>query len=735
MKKTHATWVIHVFLALSLPALISCESSDGITGDNGDKNGDHGGIVTTREAYETVIDFSIKKQAFMYDFLEIMSDNYTAPFLENDLTYEQIDDLFSSLYSLADYEDDIENALAVIESESGSTAKTAQAMRIQGLGNALRKLFSWMSGSGERNRNRILAVASNITAQERTTLYKDLRPDWKAQVKNENEYWQKLEDGEFDYDAGQMYNDFFHNTDTGFYTVAQKKDLRTIKIAVREGAEGIKEGVESMVEIAKTAASTVTGGLNLVEKVDKYRKTAATLFVDPKKIQEDVKNAVSEKIGTYTDVDGVVDGEDLGESVSPALQAVNDFAMATEEPSEIAGKGIDWGGVHILQAAESKDASDIAIAQSSDAGVVPATVIAMAPTDENINVVVPEGSWDLKVVATDGTSDTIEDMTITAGETVQIEAPSANGNVIIPLELEIAPSPLTGEPEEVISLTAETTGTTPDKMKYVWDFGDGSGTVTNSDDNSASHTYSNAGEYTITLKLYDADTDKLKAEATGVARIQEDYSELLALLHEYKTIYIYFIAGANHTISNSTDPDYSDEYVGPINITFDTCLYYTGQENINEYPLIWDGTSFSITTSYNDRYEEKNGKYHTYLEKVNLSGEFSEDCQTIVTLVADHEYNKHTYTASGVNSKIYDTISSISLSNMSLNTKVSRYVDEIYFDDSGENAKDNIINAYHISMSVDAPNYPQYTYEATYDDIIWNYDRYETRLIVKFQKK
>ena len=88
MKKFYVSHTLLIILVLCLTTIFGCSDNGDITGDNGDNGGDgdgNGGLNDTRDAYETVLDFAVAKQIMLYDYLEIMTDNYTSDFMENEV--------------------------------------------------------------------------------------------------------------------------------------------------------------------------------------------------------------------------------------------------------------------------------------------------------------------------------------------------------------------------------------------------------------------------------------------------------------------------------------------------------------------------------------------------------------------------------------------------------------------------------------------------------------------------
>lgn len=59
----------------------------------------------------------------------------------------------------------------------------------------------------------------------------------------------------------------------------------------------------------------------------------------------------------------------------------------------------------------------------------------------------------------------------------------------------------------------------PNNVRYEWDFGDGSAKFIRNNDSVAYYSYSNDGEYTIKLQVFDRSTNKMIGEATATASI------------------------------------------------------------------------------------------------------------------------------------------------------------------------------------------------------------------------
>ena len=85
-------------------------------------------------------------------------------------------------------------------------------------------------------------------------------------------------------------------------------------------------------------------------------------------------------------------------------------------------------------------------------------------------------------------------------------------------ELSITPNPINGAPDQEIELTAKSISTPPSSANYVWTFGDGT-TETILNKNTVKHKFAKAGDFLVTVKLYDNSTNKLLSVGTAPAKI------------------------------------------------------------------------------------------------------------------------------------------------------------------------------------------------------------------------
>ena len=400
------------FLLLTIfliPFLLFTSCDEGTDPEKNDER------TEARTEIETITEFAAVKQSVTYDILSVFSDNYTKKFFENsDLTYEQIDELYEKIAGLKDYEESVSGALNKLTYKT-SLNKAGNIKSVTGLGDALKGFFSWASGSGKRSRDRILTVASNMNDAERAKLYNSLRPGWKGKASNESDFWQKLEGGDFDTQASQMFNDFYHDGDSDFPYLAQDKGLTIQKIVHKEGAEGVEKGSKLMIEVEKTA-TPLGKGMDMVEKANEYKEKIEKIYTDPTgALKDEVKSAIANKLGGFVDIDGAVDANQLSENAASAIKFISDYTMGSDDPAEWIKKGIDLGLGKLLDSDEEGSKADIVLAEKkNDDGKGPTVVISVDSKDDDssledvIDILVSAGEWIFTTFDGEGNNDKVE---------------------------------------------------------------------------------------------------------------------------------------------------------------------------------------------------------------------------------------------------------------------------------------------------------------------------------------
>lgn len=377
----------------------------------------HNTLPQLRQDIHTVTEFAALKQLYMLQVMETFTDGYTAGFMENELTFEQIDALLATQAELLVYEQSVSAALMRLENDLALTAghtHSGQDAAISSLGGSLARFWNWASGSGQRSRERILTVVSNYSPAQREHLYNNaLREGFQDLGSDSEEFWLKLQDGQLDTQAPQIFNDLYHLDAIGFGIDAQDRGLTIQKIVHREGAEGVEAGAELMVEVVKTA-TPLGQGMDLAEKGLEYIEKIEQCLENPVEfIKEEVKDAVIGELTGFVDIDGLVDAEFLGEMMGEAVKILTDATVSSENPDDWFAEVAGWGIGQVLDVSEQEVDSDLVVAVSTDSSQMLQVVISLLDMinnigDKEIHIGLPAGEWGITAVTEDGNHDSVQ---------------------------------------------------------------------------------------------------------------------------------------------------------------------------------------------------------------------------------------------------------------------------------------------------------------------------------------
>jgi hypothetical protein len=179
-----------------------------------------------------------------------------------------------------------------------------------------------------------------------------------------------------------------------------------------------------------------------------------------------------------------------------------------------------------------------------------------------------------------------------------------------PIIISITPEYTETTPDESVSLSASVTGPAPSSLTYIWEFDDGSGPYTETD-GSIAYSYSEEGEYVVTVDVYDGTTDEYLGGGYADVIVAGVDNDFLERLHEQTSMRISMEASAGDNwaeIYINTYPFLADE---------------------NEFPLVWDGMSFESSGSYSETYTDYSEQY-----SFQVSGTFAADGTSLTSLSA-----------------------------------------------------------------------------------------------------
>lgn len=348
---------------------------------------------------ELFYEFAYRKESLILNALNYTSDGFTKAPFEGTISKTEFSKFFAELEELNKEADKYVAAIQQLES-SGVLQRPTQT---RGIFSSAKEFFSWVSGAGERNRERITTIASNMTAAERSKLYNGMRDEWKNKSKNEADFWNKLQKGDYDSSAGQIYNDFYHDGETEFSDLAQEKGLTPQKIVVNEGAKGVESGANVVLDATSAVVpgfgtgTTVTKVADNVEKMTKsesWKEAAEHGFHAASDILEEVTGDIG-----YTGFNG-------SDVVNAIRNKVDETVFKKDDKEETKGK------VSITDKNKEKTKSIVIVekkggATSSDGSPSIYTTTKNGISD-GIDMLVKAGKWLVTVINEKGYRGTVE---------------------------------------------------------------------------------------------------------------------------------------------------------------------------------------------------------------------------------------------------------------------------------------------------------------------------------------
>lgn len=392
MKKT-TVFLIVLCGILVMPLLTKCSKDDPIMTGNADIG--YEGFKSDAELFH---EFAYRKESLILNALNYTSDGFTKAPFEGSVSRNKFDLFFLELEDFNSRSDKYQQAIERLEA-SGVLQRPTQT---RGLFTSVKGFFTWASGSGKRSRDRIVTISSNMNSSERNKLYKSMRKEWKDKSNNEADFWKKLEKGDYDTSAPQMYNDFYHDGETDFPYLAQEKGLTLQKIVMEEGAKGIEAGANVMIDVGSTLVPGFGKGVTVVKVADNVEKMAKS-----DTWTEAAKHGFNAAADILEDAAGDIGNAafNAGDVVSGMREIVDSKVFKEGDKNEAKGKVT-------VEDKNPKKSKTVVIAQKKGGGVnndgSPSIyVTAKESISKEIDMLVKAGNWLITAVNEQGMRETV----------------------------------------------------------------------------------------------------------------------------------------------------------------------------------------------------------------------------------------------------------------------------------------------------------------------------------------
>jgi hypothetical protein len=382
-------------------------------------------LADPQDALYVLVQAHALKQLWIYHYFETFSNGYEEGQL---FVYEptelELESLYEELNTLLQYKDDVIVAAQTLTDSLGLTPSPLS--KTSGIFGSLFDFFSEGAKTGERNRDRILLVVSNMSPEERNNLFHDqLRSKWKNEFLDENDFWTKLQNGDLDDRTGSIYNDFYDNSDLNnrFVSLANDRNLSPGNIFVKEGANLTEKGMDVVIEATKIA-TPLGKGMDMVDEGKKWWEKAEKAVDKPLElIGDEIKERVAGKVAGMVDIDGAVNASGLGEKTATAVKILSDISFGTDDTQELYEKAIDWG-VAKITSPDKSITPDVIVAENKNKGSSFPDLIFGVGNYVNrageMLMSLPAGNWDVTAVDKNGQNEDQPRVIITAGQETEI---------------------------------------------------------------------------------------------------------------------------------------------------------------------------------------------------------------------------------------------------------------------------------------------------------------------------
>ncbi len=414
MKALHIT--LRYFLILCLAAaFFSCDRfpSDPDLGD-------------PRDALYVLVEAHALKQLWIYHYFETFSNGYEeGQLFVYDPTPAELEALYQELHNLLRLSDDVMIAAQTLTDSLGLTPTPLS--KTSGIFGSLFSFFSEGAEMGERSRQRILTVVSNMTADEKAALFQNqLRDVWRNEFTDENDFWAKLQNGDLDDRTSSIFNDFYDNSDLSnrFVSLANDDNLTPGKIFVKEGASLTEKGMDVVIEATKLA-TPLGKGMDMVDEGKKWWEKAEKAVDKPLDLLGDeVKERVAGKLAGMVDIDGAVNAVGLGEKTATAVKILSEISFGTDDTQELYENAIDWG-IAKITSPDKSITPDVVVAENKSGGSsFPDLIFGVGNYVNNAGemlMALPAGNWDINAMDKKGEKATTPSVTIVAQQETAVD--------------------------------------------------------------------------------------------------------------------------------------------------------------------------------------------------------------------------------------------------------------------------------------------------------------------------
>jgi hypothetical protein len=277
------------------------------------------------EAVHTLARFLVEAEDTRYDALAAFSGNLTVPLYTANPGQAELDRLYGRFQAFSSADEGVLAAFAAFAAQASVAASPRAAAPARGLSdirNDLLNFFGYAGDAGLRARERILEIAPSLSGDDRTAAFDALRPDFRGDAADFNDFLARLRSGDLDTQAAQIESDL--RNAPGYGAQAVLAGHSTGQLVFTEGSELVTRGAELNAAILKSVLGDVfpdiTEGFDLADKAGEWGEYIESVYADPLLVGEgEARSALEELIGDRIKSDLLACCPELGETLASQI--------------------------------------------------------------------------------------------------------------------------------------------------------------------------------------------------------------------------------------------------------------------------------------------------------------------------------------------------------------------------------------------------------------------------------
>lgn len=389
MKAYSAKIIVFSFLLLVCLFFFSCSSGSGTSATSSDSEyKEYLGSNTAMSDFNAFIDMAVKADLLKAIPILITMDN-TGNFYSREPKQEEFDEYINFIETFEEKIPIYTDAISSLDHQ-GVFNKTSEEVLKKGtisIASKFTDFFSSITDTKKEMREKTMEVIGHMKSDsERQILFNNLSSRYKNNETDYKKWWINFNNGDYDSQSLRIYDEFYHDPDSDFGSVAANEKNASIgKLVAKKGAELVEKGAELEIEIYKTALpSPLVDGVELAEDaaiVEEIITKGHAMSYD------DLKDKFLHFVSGYDDIKDV--SHQLGKNADDLInylkkQVVSIYDDGSIDNALIKATDTDNNTPGEIMIVTNNTTGEITVSIGSDKGVITTNV---TPGDINLTIV------------------------------------------------------------------------------------------------------------------------------------------------------------------------------------------------------------------------------------------------------------------------------------------------------------------------------------------------------------